>query len=105
MFETHADERTYPVYEGKSDRSNVDPKATIYIVTGAAGSPEMHEAFTNTPPSWSAFRSNTFGYSRMCVEVSAFAVLRTESTALERDIFVWLFFSDEPRFYFQVGAQ
>jgi hypothetical protein len=24
-------------YKGKSDRSNVDPKATIYVVTGAAG--------------------------------------------------------------------
>ena len=27
----------------------------------------MHEGFTRLAPSWSAFRSNTFGYSRMVV--------------------------------------
>ena len=30
----------------------------------------MHEGFTRVPPSWSAFRSNTFGYSRMIVHNS-----------------------------------
>eukprot|EP01047_Picozoa_sp_COSAG01_P055231 COSAG01_NODE_6125_length_3838_cov_1.407328_3_plen_147_part_00 len=39
----HSYERSYPVYKSKSDRSNVAPKATIYIVTGAAGCSEMHE--------------------------------------------------------------
>lgn len=39
----HSYERTYPLYKGKSDRSNVNPAATIYVVTGAAGSQEMHE--------------------------------------------------------------
>eukprot|EP00040_Diaphanoeca_grandis_P037041 m.239430 g.239430 ORF g.239430 m.239430 type:complete len:515 (+) comp33745_c3_seq3:1506-3050(+) len=63
----HNYERTYPLYQGQSDRSNINPKATIYIVTGAAGSPEMHEAFDKDPPSWSAFRSNSFGYSRALV--------------------------------------
>ena len=43
----------------------MDPTAPIYIVTGAAGSPEMHEPFTRPQPPRSAFRSNTFGYSRM----------------------------------------
>jgi len=63
----HSYERTFPLYNGSSDRSNVNPKATIYIVTGAAGSQEMHEGFDKDPPSWSAFRSNTFGYSRALV--------------------------------------
>ena len=58
------------MYKGKSDRSNIDPKATIYIVSGAAGSREMHEGFTKFQPPWSAFRSNTFGYSRMLVHNS-----------------------------------
>ena len=44
-----------------------NPNATIYIVTGAAGSAEMHEGFDNPQPSFSAFRSNTFGYSRLLV--------------------------------------
>merc|ERR1719223_1263466 len=63
----HNYERSFPIYKGKSDRSNMDPKAPIYIVSGAAGSREMHEPFTREQPSWSAFRSNTFGYSILWV--------------------------------------
>jgi hypothetical protein len=59
----HDYERSYPLYQGKSTRSNLDPKAPIYVVSGAAGSREMHEPFTRKQPDWSAFRSNTFGYS------------------------------------------
>ena len=61
----HDYERSWPVYKSKSDQSNVDPKGTIYVVTGAAGSSELHEPFTRQQPEWSAYRSNTFGYSRM----------------------------------------
>eukprot|EP00755_Sulcionema_specki_P007987 Sspe_Gene.5761::Locus_1913_Transcript_1_1_Confidence_1.000_Length_1870::g.5761::m.5761 len=63
----HNYERMWPTYHNKSDQSNINPKATVYIVTGAAGSHEMHEPFTRPMPSWSAFRSNTFSYSRMIV--------------------------------------
>jgi hypothetical protein len=59
----HSYERTYPLYRHKSVKSNVDAPSTVYIVTGAAGSQEMHEGFSKLAPSWSAFRSNTFGYS------------------------------------------
>jgi len=59
----HNYERSYPLFEGMSARSNIDPKATIYIVSGAAGSQEMHEPFTRPQPAWSAYRSNSFGYS------------------------------------------
>jgi hypothetical protein len=59
--------RSWPVYKSKSDQSNVDPKGTIYVVTGAAGSRELHEPFTREQPTWSSFRSNTFGYSKMTV--------------------------------------
>ena len=63
----HNYERTYPVFKSKSDRSNVNPKATLYVVSGAAGSQEMHEPFTKPQPEWSAFRSNSFSYSRVLV--------------------------------------
>jgi hypothetical protein len=63
----HNYERSFPLYQGQSSRSNLNPTATIYIVSGAAGNSEMHEPFTKPQPSWSAFRSNTFGYSRMWV--------------------------------------
>ena len=63
----HDYERSWPVYNGTSDQSNIDPKGTIYIVSGSAGSVELHEPFTRPQPEWSAFRTNTFGYSRMFV--------------------------------------
>ena len=59
----HSYERTYPVFKARSEKSNIDPSATVYIVTGAAGSPEMHEGFSKIAPTWSAFRSNSFGYT------------------------------------------
>merc|ERR1712166_973509 len=61
----HDYEHSWPVYKGQTDQSNVNPKGTIYVVTGAAGSDELHEPFTRSQPKWSAYRSNTFGYSRM----------------------------------------
>jgi hypothetical protein len=63
----HDYERNWPTYKFKTDQSNVEPKATIYIVTGAAGCQEMHEPFTKPQPPRSAFRSNTFGYSKMWI--------------------------------------
>ena len=63
----HNYERNWPTYQNKTDQSNVEPKATIYIVTGAAGCSELHEPFTRPQPPRSAFRSNNFGYSRMII--------------------------------------
>jgi hypothetical protein len=63
----HDYERNYPTYRSHSDLSNVDPKATVYIVTGAAGCDELHEPFTRAQPPRSAFRSNNFGYSQMLI--------------------------------------
>jgi len=45
----------------------VDPQAPVYIVEGCAGDREDHEPFTRAQPAYSAFRSNTYGYSRMTV--------------------------------------
>eukprot|EP01060_Flectonema_neradi_P029794 TRINITY_DN41_c0_g1_i3.p1 TRINITY_DN41_c0_g1~~TRINITY_DN41_c0_g1_i3.p1 ORF type:complete len:556 (+),score=140.28 TRINITY_DN41_c0_g1_i3:51-1670(+) len=63
----HDYERSFPTYKDKSQTNFTNPTATIYVVTGAAGSHEMHTPFTTQQPSWSAFRSNTFGYTRMIV--------------------------------------
>jgi hypothetical protein len=63
----HDYERNYPTYRGNAHQSNVDPKATVYIVTGAAGCDELHEPFTRPQPPRSAFRSNNFGFSQMIV--------------------------------------
>ena len=45
----------------------VDAAAPVYIVEGSAGDKENHEPFTRAQPAYSAFRSNTYGYSRMTV--------------------------------------
>lgn len=76
----HNYERSYPIYKGKSDRSNIDPKAPIYVVSGAAGSREMHEPFTRKQPSWSVFRSNTFGYSVLTAHNATHVHLQYVST-------------------------
>ncbi|KAJ9463565.1 Purple acid phosphatase 22 [Diplonema papillatum] len=67
----HDYERSWPTYNNRSQTGDVsnylNPNATVYIVTGAAGSPELHTPYNTAPPFWSAFRSNTFGYTRMIV--------------------------------------
>jgi len=83
----HSYERTFPLYQNKSDRSNIDPKATIYIVSGAAGNDELHEGFTKEQPSWSAFRSNTFGYSVM--EVYNSTHIRLQQIQTDPTAFKW----------------
>jgi hypothetical protein len=52
----HNYERNWPTYKNKTSQSNTNPSATIYIVTGAAGSHELHEPFTRPQPARSAFR-------------------------------------------------
>ena len=57
-----------------------NPNATIYIVTGAAGSSEMHSPFDLLTPTYTAFRSNTFGYSRFIVHNSTHALWQQVQT-------------------------
>jgi hypothetical protein len=65
----HNYERLYSIfkdqYMGGSGNLVQNPPATVYLVTGDAGNREGHEPFKKTQPPWSAFRSNTFGFSRM----------------------------------------
>jgi len=63
----HDYERMYDVYQGKTMQTTTNPKATMYIVTGAAGNQEKHEPFIRPQPTRSALRANTYGYSRMWV--------------------------------------
>ncbi|KAJ9469708.1 putative inactive purple acid phosphatase 1 [Diplonema papillatum] len=63
----HDYERSWPTYLERSQKNYSDAAATVYLVSGAAGSPELHDPFDGPQPGWSAFRSNTFGYSRMNV--------------------------------------
>eukprot|EP01063_Lacrimia_lanifica_P008922 TRINITY_DN15998_c0_g1_i1.p1 TRINITY_DN15998_c0_g1~~TRINITY_DN15998_c0_g1_i1.p1 ORF type:complete len:573 (+),score=191.29 TRINITY_DN15998_c0_g1_i1:72-1790(+) len=63
----HDYERTYPLAFGYHEAGYVNPNATVYVVNGGAGNQEIHDPFTKDPPSWSAFRANTFSYSRVLI--------------------------------------
>mmetsp|Transcript_8929 Transcript_8929/g.7968 ORF Transcript_8929/g.7968 Transcript_8929/m.7968 type:complete len:465 (+) Transcript_8929:3-1397(+) len=57
----------YTYLSGISTQSTIDPPATIYIVTGDAGNDEDHEEFSYSQPSRTAFRTSSYGYSRMSI--------------------------------------
>ena len=63
----HNYERMYDIYQGKTQQTTVNPKATMYIITGAAGCSELHEPFILPQPATSAFRANIYGYSRFTI--------------------------------------
>eukprot|EP01063_Lacrimia_lanifica_P025481 TRINITY_DN332_c0_g1_i1.p1 TRINITY_DN332_c0_g1~~TRINITY_DN332_c0_g1_i1.p1 ORF type:complete len:566 (+),score=276.77 TRINITY_DN332_c0_g1_i1:63-1760(+) len=63
----HNYERAWPVYKEKATYSTTDMNAPMYVVSGAGGCHETASAFEAPEPHWSAFRSNTYGYSRMTV--------------------------------------
>ncbi|CAF1640020.1 unnamed protein product [Adineta ricciae] len=64
----HSYERLWPVYNSTVHNGTkgayIDPDAPVHIVTGSAGCPERHDPF-GIPRSWTAYRNNDYGYSRM----------------------------------------
>jgi len=64
----HNYERNYDIYGGKSGQRTRDMTATTYIVNGDAGNREGHHQFNHSEqPSWSAFRSTSYSFSRFSV--------------------------------------
>lgn len=67
----HSYERTWPVFDNKvmngSSAPYVDPGATVHIVSGNAGCREGHDHFNGPRGSWSAVRSETYGYGKLRV--------------------------------------
>ncbi|XP_014355417.2 acid phosphatase type 7 isoform X1 [Papilio machaon] len=65
----HSYERLWPVYDeqvynGSLHQPYTNPGAPVHIVTGSAGCQERIDPFVSKPPSWSAFRSTDYGYTR-----------------------------------------
>ena len=52
---------------GKTTQNTYNPPATVYIVTGDAGNREDHEEFKFPQPDRTAFRTSSYGYSRMTI--------------------------------------
>jgi hypothetical protein len=63
----HNYERFYATFQSNTSQATVNPEATTYITTGAAGCPEQPQPFLTPQPVNSAFRTNTYGYSRFTV--------------------------------------
>jgi len=63
----HNFERTFDVYDGKSEQRTTDMTATTYLVNGDAGNREGHHTFdgnaSNVP--WSAFRTTAYSFTRL----------------------------------------
>ncbi|KAG5878756.1 hypothetical protein JTB14_012126 [Gonioctena quinquepunctata] len=65
----HSYERLWPiynytVYNGSYEAPYTNPKAPVQFTTGSAGCKEGRDNFW-FKPSWSAFRSNDYGYTRL----------------------------------------
>ena len=64
----HNYERVYDIYGGKTGQKTTDMTATTYIVNGDAGNREGHHKFDTKPqPSWSAFRTTSYSFSKITV--------------------------------------
>ncbi len=50
---------------GLTEKKTVNPRGTTHIVTGAPGNFERHDPFLSTPNTFTALRSNTYGYSEL----------------------------------------
>ncbi|CDS35747.1 iron:zinc purple acid phosphatase protein [Echinococcus multilocularis] len=80
----HSYERCYPVYKLKLCPSHgndpyADPTGPVHIVAGSAGNKESQDPFLPTPQSWSAFRSEDYGYMRITVRNATYMHLEQVS--------------------------
>ncbi|EUB58999.1 Iron/zinc purple acid phosphatase-like protein [Echinococcus granulosus] len=80
----HSYERCYPVYKLKLCPSHgndpyTDPTGPVHIVAGSAGNKESQDPFLPTPQSWSAFRSDDYGYMRITVHNATYMHLEQVS--------------------------
>ena len=71
----HAYERTLPIVNGSLANGTGtgaspyhNPQGTVHVVIGMAGDGFCCGGWSDTPPRWSAFREDSFGYTRVHVE-------------------------------------
>lgn len=64
----HHYERQWPVYQTIPEKSYVNPRATTYILNGAAGNDEGHTLDPSTIPDWNAASDDKhYGYGMLTV--------------------------------------
>ena len=79
----HSYERTWPVLHGQVHNGTQgayhNPGAPVHIVTGSAGCQEDHDRFKARNASWSAFRNDDYGFTRLSVLNNTHTVLEQVS--------------------------
>lgn len=101
----HSYERLWPihnykVYNGSHDEPYTNPRAPVHIVVGSAGCQEKVDYF-NPLPSWSAFRSSDYGYSRIKVHNATHLNLQQVSDDLDGEVIDnWWLVKEMPRVKF-----
>ncbi|KAG7167825.1 Acid phosphatase type 7-like [Homarus americanus] len=68
----HSYERLWPMYNftvmnGSTTEPYTNPMAPVHITTGSAGCDEIHDHFLPAQPSWTAYRSIDYGFTRVKV--------------------------------------
>ncbi|XP_064480841.1 acid phosphatase type 7-like [Ornithodoros turicata] len=82
----HSYERLWPtynnkVYNGSYEQPYVNPRATVHVVTGAAGCDEGLSPFMEIPQAWSAKRILDYGYMSMTLLNGTHVALEQISTS------------------------
>eukprot|EP01138_Halocafeteria_seosinensis_P004146 gb/GECG01004239.1/.p1 GENE.gb/GECG01004239.1/~~gb/GECG01004239.1/.p1 ORF type:complete len:487 (+),score=45.07 gb/GECG01004239.1/:1-1461(+) len=64
----HSYERQWPVYKTVPEKTYQNPRATTYIVNGAAGNTEGHTLYPSTTPDWNvAYNNQDYGYGMLSI--------------------------------------
>lgn len=67
----HSYERQWPVYRTVPEKTYNNPRATTYIVNGAAGNTEGHTGYPSTTPDWNAaYNNKDYGYGMLTIHDS-----------------------------------
>jgi len=88
----HSYERLLPVYNmtvkpGPDPTAPyINPQAPVHIITGSAGCREKTDNFIPSPPVWSVFRSNEYGFTLLKVANSTH--LKLEQMSVEPDLHI-----------------
>lgn len=88
----HNYQRTYPIYNGAETsytfEQYVDPKGTIYVVTGGGG--ESLYQFSQPAPTWSARRAAVYEFLQISIEGNKlhYKAIKTENGSVIDEFFI-----------------
>ncbi|PVD25438.1 hypothetical protein C0Q70_13094 [Pomacea canaliculata] len=83
----HSYERLWPLYKskvcnGSSDKPYVNPPAPVHIIIGSAGDREGQTKFQPKPSTWSAFRTDDYGFT--VIEIISSTQLALKQVSIDK---------------------